>query len=50
MRIILLCGGLSTKKRRALWMHPYMRRNFDCRPFIAAQELSQDDRRFQSFY
>jgi hypothetical protein len=31
-------------------VHPYISRNFNCRAFIAAKELSQDDRKFKSFY
>jgi hypothetical protein len=38
------------KKRRAHWAHPYIKINVNGRAFIAAKELSQDDRKFKLFY
>jgi hypothetical protein len=48
--IIVMWWFINHKKRRASWVHPYMKRNFNRRVFIAATELSQDDRKFQLFY
>lgn len=36
--------------RRKYWIHPYIERNINCRLFVAARELSEDDSVFQSFY
>jgi hypothetical protein len=41
---------MNLKKRRAHLVHPHIKRNFNHREFIAAKELPQDDRKFQSFY
>lgn len=37
-------------RRRLYWLHPYIERNVNCRLFVAARELSEDDSYFQSFY
>jgi hypothetical protein len=41
---------INRKKRREHWVHPYIKINFNIRVFIAAKELSQDDRKFKLFY
>jgi hypothetical protein len=41
---------MNRKKRRAHWVYPYIKRSFNRTVFIAAKELSHDDRKFQSFY
>jgi hypothetical protein len=41
---------MNSKKRRAYWVHPYIKRNLNCRVFIAAKKLSHDNRKFQLFY
>lgn len=38
------------KKRKQYWRHPYIERNINCRLFVAAKELSQDDAKFQCMY
>lgn len=38
------------KKKRKYWIHPYIQNNINCRIFVAANELMQDDVKFQSFY
>lgn len=40
----------SRRKRRLYWTHPYIERNINCRLFIAARELLEDDSVFHSFY
>ena len=36
--------------RREHWVHPYIKENANLRLFVAAQELSQTDRKFIAFY
>jgi hypothetical protein len=48
--IIVMWWFMNRKKIRAHWVHPYVKINFNHRVFIAAKELSQDDRKFQLFY
>ena len=38
------------QRRRLYWVHPYIEKNINCRLFVAARELSEDDSYFQSFY
>jgi len=38
------------KTKRRYWVHPYIQNNINCRIFVAANELIQDDVKFQSFY
>jgi hypothetical protein len=48
--IIVVWWFMNRKKRTAHWVHPYIKIHFNGTAFIAAKELSQDDRKFQSFY
>jgi hypothetical protein len=41
---------MNRKKRRAHWVHPYIKINVNRRAFIAAKELPQDDKKLQLFY
>jgi len=36
--------------QREHWVHPYIKENSNLRLFVAAQELSQTDRKFIAFY
>lgn len=36
--------------QREHWVHPYIKENANLRLFVAAQELSQTDRKFIAFY
>lgn len=38
------------RARREYWVHPYIMENRNSRLFVAAQELSQTDRKFIAFY
>lgn len=38
------------KKRKRYWRHPYIENNINCRLFVAANELSQDDTKCLSLY
>jgi hypothetical protein len=38
------------KRKRRYLVHPYIQNNINCRIFVAANELIQDDVKFQSFY
>lgn len=38
------------KKRKRYWRHPYIEENINCRLFVAAKELVQDDEKFLSMY
>ena len=36
--------------QREHWVHPYIRKNVNCRLFVASKELAQTDRKFIAFY
>lgn len=38
------------KNRKKYWVHPYIAKNINCRLFVAAQQLSIDDAKFQAMY
>jgi hypothetical protein len=38
------------KKRKKHWLHPYIAKNINSRLFVAAQQLPQDDAKFQAMY
>jgi hypothetical protein len=48
--IIVICWFVNDKKIISHWLYPYIETNFTRTAFIAAKELSEDDRIFQSFY
>nr|CAI5847921.1 unnamed protein product [Callosobruchus analis] len=38
------------RRRRMYWLHPYIEKNINCRFYVAARELSEDDSVFRSVY
>jgi hypothetical protein len=43
---IIMWWFMNRKKRRAHAVHPYIKRNSNSRVFIAAKELSKDDKNY----
>jgi hypothetical protein len=46
---IIMWWFMNRKKRRAHAVHPYTKRNSNSRVFIAAKELSKDDKNYNYF-
>ncbi|KAL4136075.1 hypothetical protein QTP88_007642 [Uroleucon formosanum] len=40
----------SSEDDEKYWIHPYIQNNINCRIFVAANELMQDDVKFQYSY
>ncbi|KAF2902871.1 hypothetical protein ILUMI_03313 [Ignelater luminosus] len=51
--VVLFYNYIRRRRRRTrkqFWIYPYIETNVNRRLFIAAQELSEDEAKFQTFY
>jgi len=49
--IIVLYNYIQRRRnKKRYWLHPYIEKNINCRLFVAARELAEDDYVFQTFY